>query len=173
MINELQNTTNNSARTEEERMEIAKEVIIKVLLPEVFRNVPDDKREEVFDRWYAKLLNLITEKPQPQNVATAPQPQPVAATPQPQPVAPTPQKEVDESKNEEPEIPADNRITQKQLKMIFGLARQLDWNKEQIEKKAFDLVGVSNLSKLTKSQASTLIDVLILLANDDIKAIYG
>jgi len=164
MINELQNTTNNSARTEEERVEIAKEVIIKVLIPEVFRNVPDDKREEVFDRWYAKLLNLITEKPQPQ---------PVAPAPQPQPVAPAPQKEVEESKNAEPEIPADNRITQKQLKMIFGLAKQLDWNKEQIEKKALDLVGVSNLSKLTKSQASTLIDVLILLANDDIKAIYG
>ena len=156
MINELQN---NSARTEEERVEIAKEVIIKVLLPEVFRNVPDDKREEVFDRWYAKLLNLITEKPQPQNVATAPQPQPVAPAPQPQPQSQPPQP--------------DDNITQKQLKMIFGLAKQLDWNKEQIEKKAFDLVGVSNLSKLTKAQASTLIDVLILLANDDIKAIYG
>ena len=164
MINELQNTTNNSARTEEERVEIAKEVIIKVLIPEVFRNVPDDKREEVFDRWYTKLLNLINEKSQPQ---------PVAPAPQPQPVAPAPQKEVEENKTAEPEIPADNRITQKQLKMIFGLAKQLDWNKEQIEKKALDLVGVSNLSKLTKSQASTLIDVLILLANDDIKAIYG
>jgi len=156
MINELQN---NSARTEEERVEIAKEVIIKVLLPEVFRNVPDDKREEVFDRWYAKLLNLINEKSQPQPVAPAPQPQPVAPAPQPQPQSQPPQP--------------DDNITQKQLKMIFGLAKQLDWNKEQIEKKAFDLVGVSNLSKLTKSQASTLIDVLILLANDDIKAIYG
>jgi len=159
MINELQNTTNNSARTEEERVEIAKEVIIKVLLPEVFRNVPDDKREEVFDRWYAKLLNLINEKSQPQPVAPAPQPQPVAPAPQPQPQSQPPQP--------------DDNITQKQLKMIFGLARQLDWNKEQIEKKAFELVGVSNLSKLTKPQASTLIDVLILLANDDIKAIYG
>ena len=60
---------NVSEKTERERLVIAKEVVIKALLPVVFDNVEEGQMDEVFDRWYGKLLNLITgEKPQPAKV---------------------------------------------------------------------------------------------------------
>ena len=51
---------NVSEKTERERLVIAKEVVIKALLPVVFDDVPEDEREQTFDDWYDKLLKLIT-----------------------------------------------------------------------------------------------------------------
>ena len=60
MAQEKINQLNISEKSERERLEIAKEVVIKTLVPVVFKDVEAEKREKVFDKWYQKLLALIS-----------------------------------------------------------------------------------------------------------------
>ena len=150
---------NVSEKTERERLVIAKEVVIKALLPVVFDDVPENAREQTFDRWYGKLLNLITgEKPQPAKVVDAP-------------------KEVVDSSKKivkaevRPDSPAENKATDKQIKKIFAMGHTLNMGKEELEEEAFKVTSIDSLSKLSKSQASNLIDDLS--AMEGIQEIYG
>ena len=59
-LNGNNSQVNVSEKTERERLVIAKEVVIKALLPVVFDDVPEDARERTFDDWYDRLLKLIT-----------------------------------------------------------------------------------------------------------------
>jgi len=150
---------NVSEKTERERLVIAKEVVIKTLLPVVFDDVPEDEREQTFDRWYGKLLNLITgEKPQPAKVVDAPK------------------GIVDASKKApgqcvRPDSPVENKATDKQIKKIFAMGHNLNMGKEELEEEAFKVSGIDSLSKLSKSQASDLIDDLS--AMEGIQEVYG
>jgi len=150
---------NVSEKTERERLVIAKEVVIKALLPVVFDDVPEDARERTFDDWYDKLLSLITgEKPQPAKVVDAPK------------------GIVDASKKApgqcvRPDSPVENKATDKQIKKIFAMGHNLNMGKEELEEEAFKVSGIDSLSRLSKSQASDLIDDLS--AMEGIQEVYG
>ena len=119
---------NISEKTERERLVIAKEVVIKSLLPVVFEYVTPRQREAIFDKWYNKLLKLILDEKK----AVAPV----------RPVAP--QKNV-------VNMPSD-KLTQKQMKMIWALAHKLNISKEQLEAMTSHLYDASHLSSLDKQK---------------------
>ena len=158
-LKESSSQMNGSVKTEGERLAIAKEVIIKALLPVVFDDVPEDARERTFDDWYDKLLSLITgEKPQPAKVVDAPK------------------GIVDASKKApgqcvRPDSPVENKATDKQIKKIFAMGHNLNMGKEELEEEAFKVSGIDSLSQLSKSQASDLIDDLS--AMEDLVRLYG
>jgi hypothetical protein len=159
-LKESSSQMNGSVKTEGERLAIAKEVIIKALLPVVFDNVEDSEMDEVFDRWYGKLLNLITGE---------------EGQAQPTKVVNTP-KVVDVSKKVvkaevRPDSPVENKATEKQIKKIFALGHNLNMGKEELEEEAFKVSGIDSLSHLSKSQASDLIDDLS--AMEGIQEVYG
>jgi hypothetical protein len=160
-LNGNNSQVNVSEKTERERLVIAKEVVIKALLPVVFDDVPEDEREQTFDRWYGKLLNLITGE---------------EGLVQPAKVIDTPKGIVDASKKVvkaevRPDSPVENKATDKQIKKIFALGHNLSMGKEELEEEAFKVSGIDSLSKLSKSQASDLIDDLS--AMEGIQEIYG
>jgi len=158
-LNGNNSQVNVSEKTERERLVIAKEVVIKALLPVVFDDVPEDARESTFDDWYDKLLNLITgEGTQPAKVVDAPK------------------GIVDASKKAvkaevRPDSPVENKATDKQIKKIFAMGHNLNMGKEELEEEAFKVSGIDKLSQLSKSQASDLIDDLS--AMEGIQEIYG
>ncbi|MCX6087752.1 MAG: hypothetical protein NTV78_01085 [Caldiserica bacterium] len=152
---------NGSVKTEGERLAIAKEVIIKALLPVVFNNVEDGQMYEVFDRWYGKLLALITGE---------------EGQVQPAKVIDGPKEVVDSSKKDvkaevRPDSPVENKATDKQIKKIFAMGHNLNMGKEELEEEAFKVTSIDRLSQLSKSQASDLIDDLS--AMEGIQEIYG
>jgi hypothetical protein len=160
-LKESSSQTNGSVKTEGERLAIAKEVIIKALLPVVFDKVEEGQMYEVFDRWYGKLLNLITGED---------------GLVQPAKVIDTPKEVVDASKKivkveVRPDSPVENKATDKQIKKIFALGHNLNMGKEELEEEAFKVSGIDSLSKLSKSQASDLIDDLS--AMEGVQEIYG
>ena len=151
---------NVSEKTERERLVIAKEVVIKALLPVVFDDVPEDERERTFDDWYGKLLNLITgieDDAQPVKVLNAP-PKEIPGT----------SKKITEVR---PDSPVENKATDKQIKKIFAMGHTLNMGKEELEEEAFKVSGIDSLSQLSKSQASDLIDDLS--AKEDLVRLYG
>jgi len=153
---------NVSEKTERERLVIAKEVVIKALLPVVFDDVPEDARESTFDDWYDKLLKLITgieDDAQPVKVLSAP-----------------PKEVVDSSKKimkaeVRTDSPVENKATDKQIKKIFAMGHTLNMGKEELEEEAFKVSGIDSLSQLSKSQASDLIDDLS--SKEDLVRLYG
>ena len=152
---------NVSEKTERERLVIAKEVVIKALLPVVFDDVPEDEREQTFDRWYGKLLNLITGE---------------EGLVQPAKVVDAPKEVVDSSKKipgqcVRPDSLVENKATDKQIKKIFAMGHTLNMGKEELEEEAFKVTSIDSLSKLSKSQASDLIDDLS--AMEGIQEVYG
>ena len=158
-LNGNNSQVNVSEKTERERLVIAKEVVIKALLPVVFDDVPEDEREQTFDRWYGKLLNLITgEKPQLAKVVDAP-------------------KEVVDSSKKivkaevRTDSPVENKATDKQIKKIFAMGHTLNMGKEELEEEAFKVTSIDSLSQLSKSQASDLIDDLS--TKEDLVRLYG
>ena len=161
-LNGNNSQVNVSEKTERERLVIAKEVVIKALLPVVFDDVPEDARESTFDDWYDKLLNLITgieDDAQPVKVLSAP------------PVE-TPSTSKKAQKAEvRPDSPVENKATDKQIKKIFALGHNLNLGKEELEEEAFKVSGIDSLSRLSKSQASDLIDDLS--AMEGIQEVYG
>jgi len=152
---------NGSVKTEGERLAIAKEVIIKALLPVVFDNVEDGEMDEVFDRWYGKLLNLIT--------GEEGQAQPAKVVDTPKEVVDPPKKVAGQCVH--PDSPVENKATEKQIKKIFALGHNLNMGKEELEEEAFKVSGIDSLSQLSKSQASDLIDDLS--AMEGIQEVYG
>jgi hypothetical protein len=161
-LKESSSQMNGSVRTEGERLAIAKEVIIKALLPVVFDNVEEGQMDEVFDRWYGKLLSLITGEEglvQPAKVVDSPRG--IVGR-----VGTAPKAEV------RPDSPVENKATDKQIKKIFALGHNLNMGKEELEEEAFKVSGIDRLSQLSKSQASDhLIDDLS--AMEGIQEIYG
>jgi len=160
-LKESSSQTNGSVKTEGERLAIAKEVIIKALLPVVFDNVEDGEMDEVFDRWYGKLLSLITGE---------------GTQVQPAKVVDSPKGIVDSSKKApqaevRPDSPVENKATDKQIKKIFAMGHNLNMGKEELEEEAFKVSGIDSLSQLSKSQASDLIDDLS--AKEDLVRLYG
>jgi len=137
-----------SEKTERERLVIAKEVVIKSLLPVVFGNVAPKEREATFDKWYKKLLALILDEK-----AVAPEKK----------EAVVPQKKV-------VNMPS-GKITQKQMKMIWAIAHKLQLNKEQLEGMSEEKYGVSRLSSLDKQTASKFIDYLLFMKDQE--DLYG
>jgi hypothetical protein len=152
---------NVSEKTDRERLVIAKEVVIKALLPVVFDDVSEDKREQTFDDWYGKLLNLITgieDDAEPVKVLNA------------LPVE-TPGASKKAQKAEvHSDSPVENKATDKQIKKIFAMGHTLNMGKEELEEEAFKVTGIDSLSELSKSQASDLIDDLAQIGINDI---YG
>ena len=144
-----------SEKTERERLVIAKEVVIKSLLPVVFGNVKEDKREAVFDKWYEKLLALILDEKAIEKKAVAKAPEKKEAV--------APQKKV-------VNMPS-GKITQKQMKMIWAIAHKLQLNKEQLEGMSEEKYGVSRLSSLDKQTASKFIDYLLFMKDQE--DLYG
>jgi hypothetical protein len=160
-LNGNNSQVNVSEKTERERLVIAKEVVIKALLPVVFDNVEEEQMDEVFDRWYGKLLNLITGED---------------GLVQPAKVVDVPKGIVDSSKKivkaeVRPDSPVENKATDKQIKKIFALGHNLNMGKEELEEEAFKVSGIDSLSQLSKSQASDLIDDLS--AKEDLTRLYG
>jgi hypothetical protein len=161
-LKESSSQVNVSEKTESERLVIAKEVVIKALLPVVFDNkYPEEIREQIFDRWYGKLLNLITGED---------------GLAQPAKIIDCPKEVVDSSRKApkvevRPDSPVENKATDKQIKKIFALGHNLNMGKEELEEEAFKVSGIDSLSQLSKSQASDLIDDLS--AMEGIKEIYG
>ena len=153
---------NVSEKTERERLVIAKEVVIKTLLPVVFDDVPEDAREQTFDRWYGKLLNLITgieDDAEPVKVLSAPPKETPSAS------------KKDPGQCVRPDSPVENKATDKQIKKIFAIGHTLNIGKEELEEEAFKVTGIDSLSKLSKSQASDLIDDLS--TKEDLVRLYG
>ena len=153
---------NVSEKTERERLVIAKEVVIKALLPVVFDDVPEDARESTFDDWYGKLLNLITgieDDAEPVKVLSAPPKETPSAS------------KKDPGQCVRPDSPVENKATDKQIKKIFAMGHTLNMGKEELEEEAFKVTGIDSLSELSKSQASDLIDDLS--AKEDLQEIYG
>ena len=160
-LKESSSQTNGSVKTEGERLVIAKEVIIKALLPVVFGGVGRDEREQTFDRWYGKLLNLITGEEGQSQLAK---------------VVDSPKEVVDSSKKilkaeVHSNSPVENKATDKQIKKIFAMGHTLNMGKEELEEEAFKVSGIDSLSHLSKPQASDLIDDLS--AMEGIQEIYG
>ena len=161
-LKESSSQMNGSVKTEGERLAIAKEVIIKALLPVVFDDVPEDARERTFDDWYGKLLNLITgieDDAEPVKVLSAPPKETPGAS------------KKDPGQCVRPDSPVENKATDKQIKKIFAMGHTLNMGKEELEEEAFKVSGIDSLSKLSKSQASDLIDDLS--AMEGIQEIYG
>ena len=158
-----------SGRTEGERLEIAKEVVIKALLPVVFEDVPEDDREQVFNEWFNKLLALIVDNGT-EMVEVVDTPKEVV--PGAQKKAVITQKAPEPSKKEMGAEPLSrDRATEKQIKKIFALGHSLGFGKEELEEESEKVTGVPELSRLDKWQASNLIDSLS--ATEGIKDIYG
>ena len=162
-----------SGKTEGERLEIAKEVVIKTLLPVVFGEVNEDEREQVFDEWFDKLLALIVDDgtemveivDTPKEVNTPKVAQGAVERKAPEP-----------SKKEMGAEPlsmkhSGEKATEKQIKKIFAMGHSLGFSKEELEEEARKVTGIPELSKLDKWQASNLIDSLSVDKN--IKDIYG
>jgi hypothetical protein len=166
---------NVSEKTDRERLVIAKEVVIKALLPVVFDDVPEDKREETFDDWYGKLLNLITgieDDAEPVKVLNA-LPRETPGTSKKalkEEGAGDTSKAVSPSKKNREDSPLENKATDKQIKKIFAMGHTLNMGKEELEEEAFKVTGIDSLSELSKSQASDLIDDLAQIGINDI---YG
>jgi hypothetical protein len=167
---------NVSEKTERERLVIAKEVVIKALLPVVFDDVPEDARESTFDDWYGKLLKLITgieDDAEPVKVLNAP-PRETPGTSKKavkEEEAGDTSKAVPPSRKIREDSPVENKATDKQIKKIFALGHNLNMGKEELEEEAFKVSGIDSLSQLSKSQASDLIDDLS--AMEGIQEIYG
>ena len=160
-----------SGKTEGERLEIAKEVVIKALLPVVFEQVPEDEREQVFNEWFDKLLALIVDDGTGM----------VEVVETPKEVVPGAQKKVVETQKQKVSEPlkkemgaeplSRDRATEKQIKKIFALGHSLGIGKKELEEESEKVTGVPELSRLDKWQASNLIDSLS--ATEGIKDIYG
>jgi len=162
-----------SGKTEGERLEIAKEVVIKALLPVVFEDVPEDEREQVFNEWFDKLLALIVDDGT-EMVEVVDTPKEVV--PGAQKKAVITQKAPEPSKKEMGAEPlsmkhSGEKATEKQIKKIFALGHSLGFGKEELEEESEKVTGVPELSRLDKWQASNLIDSLS--ATEGIKDIYG
>ena len=161
-LNGNNSQVNVSEKTERERLVIAKEVVIKALLPVVFDDVPEDEREQTFDDWYGKLLKLITgieDDAQPVKVLNAP---PVET--------PGTSKKIVKAEVRS-DSPVENKATDKQIKKIFAMGHTLNMGKEELEGEAFKVLGIDSLSQLSKSQASDLIDDLS--SKEDLVRLYG
>ena len=161
-----------SGKSEGERLEIAKEVVIKALLPVVFGDVPEDEREQVFNEWFDKLLALIVDDGT-EMVEVVDTPKEVVPA---QKKAVITQKAQESSKNETGMEPlsmkhSGEKATEKQIKKIFALGHSLGFSKEELEEESEKVTGIPELSRLDKWQASDLIDSLS--AMEDIKDIYG
>jgi len=70
-----------------------------------------------------------------------------------------------------PDIPVENKATDKQIKKIFAMGHTLNMGKEELEEEAFKVTSIDKLSQLSKSQASNLIDDLS--AMEDLVRLYG
>ena len=141
-----------SGKTEGERLEIAKEVVIKALLPVVFEDVPEDEREQVFDEWFDKLLALIVDDGTEM----------VEVVDTPKEVIPAQKKEVEtpRQKVSEPskkEMDAEplsmkhsgEKATEKQIKKIFAMGHSLGFSKEELEEESEKVTGIPELSRLS------------------------
>ena len=164
-----------SGKTEGERLEIAKEVVIKALLPVVFEDVPEDEREQVFNEWFDKLLALIVDDGTGM-VEVVDTPKEVVPGAQKKDVETPGQKVSEPSKKEMGAEPLSMRhsgekATEKQIKKIFALGHSLGIGKKELEEESEKVTGVPELSRLDKWQASNLIDSLS--ATEGIKDIYG
>ena len=163
-----------SGRTEGERLEIAKEVVIKALLPVVFEDVPEDEREQVFDEWFDKLLALIVDDGT-EMIEVVDTPKEVV--PAQKKAAETSKQKVSEpSKKEMGAEPlsmkhSGEKATEKQIKKIFALGHSLGIGKKELEEESEKVTGISELSRLDKWQASNLIDSLS--AMEGIQEVYG
>ena len=164
-----------SGKSEGERLEIAKEVVIKALLPVVFEQVSEDEREQVFDEWFDKLLALIVDDgtEMVEVVDTPKEAVPGAQKKE----AETPRQKVSEpSKKEMGAEPlsmkhSGEKATEKQIKKIFALGHSLGFSKEDLEEESEKVTGIPELSRLDKWQASDLIDSLS--AMEGIQEVYG
>ena len=162
-----------SGKSEGERLEIAKEVVIKALLPVVFEDVPEDDREQVFNEWFDKLLALIVDDGTGM-VEVVDTPKEVNT---PKVAQGAVERKVSEpSKKEMGAEPlsmkhSGEKATEKQIKKIFALGHSLGFSKEELEEESEKVTGIPELSRLDKWQASNLIDSLS--ATEGIKDIYG
>jgi hypothetical protein len=156
-VNEV--SVDRSGRQSEEM--IAKEVIVKVLVPAVFENVTmDDGADElVFDRWYKKLYELLIGSV-PENGKGA-NPLQEKAPMKKQDVVPVPAMHNDST------VTVSDKITDKQIKKIFVLAREKEILKEAVESHAR-----KPISSLSKKEASAVIDWLISY-EDENDLLYG
>ena len=163
-----------SGRTEGERLEIAKEVVIKALLPVVFEDVLEDDRDQVFNEWFDKLLALIVDDGM-EMVEVVDTPKEVVQGCQKKDVETSKQKVSEPSKKEMGAEPLSMRhgekATEKQIKKIFALGHSLGFSKEELEEESEKVTGVPELSRLDKWQASNLIDSLS--AMEGIQEVYG
>ena len=166
MAQEKINQLNISEKSERERLVIAKEVVIKTLVPVVFKDVEAEEREKVFDRWYQKLLALITgsggagspyvSKDELEDVVNG-----LMQVLEEKEKKAEPRKKAQPKKN----VSTDS-ITEKQMRKIWAVGRNLGYAKEDLEKKAG-----KGLSQLTKKEASRLISEL--LSEEDVEVLYG
>lgn len=146
---------NISEKTERERNVIAKEVVVKTLLPVVFETVEEEEREEVFNKWFDKLFGLIRGKEEVEELEEAADSQ----------------KKVVKIQSPRAKGPVAEKATERQMKKIWAVAHKLDYNKEDIERVAGSICNTSRLSELDKWQASKVIDGL--LAELGVQEIYG
>ena len=163
-----------SGKSEGERLEIAKEVVIKALLPVVFGEVNEDDREQVFNEWFDKLLALIVDDGT-EMIEVVDTPKEVIPA-QKKDAVTSKQKVSEPSKKEMGAEPlsmkhSGEKATEKQIKKIFALGHSLGFSKEDLEEESEKVTGVPELSRLDKWQASNLIDSLS--ATEGIKDIYG
>ena len=160
-----------SGKSEGERLEIAKEVVIKALLPVVFEQVPEDERDQVFNEWFDKLLALIVDDGT-EMVEVVGTPKEVVQGCQKKDVETPGQKVSEPSKKEMGAEPLSrDRATEKQIKKIFALGHSLGIGKKELEEESEKVTGVPELSRLDKWQASNLIDSLS--AMKGIQEVYG
>ena len=161
-----------SGKSEGERLEIAKEVVIKALLPVVFEQVPEDEREDVFNEWFDKLLALIVDDGT-EMVEVVDTPKEVVQGCQKKAVET--QKISEPSKKEMGAEPLSmkhgEKATEKQIKKIFALGHSLGFGKKELEEESEKVTGIPELSRLDKWQASNLIDSLS--AMEGIQEVYG
>ena len=162
MAQERINQLNISEKSERERLVIAKEVVIKTLVPVVFESVEAEEREKVFDRWYQKLLALIT--------GNSGAGSPYVSRDELEDVVNGLMQVLEEKEKKAEAQPkknaSANSITEKQMKKIWAVGKNLGYAKEDLEKKAG-----KKLSQLTKREASRFIDKLS--SEEDAVALYG
>ena len=147
---------NISEKTERERNVIAKEVIVKSLLPVVFEAVEEEEREEVFDQWFGKLFGLICGKGEIEEESGE---------------SADSQREVVKIQSPRAKNTVSEKATERQMKKIWAVAHKLDYGKEDIERVAGSICNTSKLSELDKWQASKVIDGL--LAELGVQEVYG
>jgi len=147
---------NISEKTERERNVIAKEVIVKSLLPVVFEEVEEEEREEVFDQWFGKLFGLICGKGEIKEELEE---------------SADSQKKVVKIQSPRAKSTVTEKATERQMKKIWAVAHKLDYGKEDIERVAGSVCNTSKLSELDKWQASKVIDGL--LAELGVQEVYG